>query len=131
MTAAVMVPASVDPWPQAAPLRVEYLNRSLGSRCLVYFDDIAAARAFAAEHILGGQPCTVQSKAMAVTHEVKSCSPSDPDYIYWCKRFGNLESAKAEFDRGTALAAKAGGAYKLIEVGRDKPVASFTAGRSE
>lgn len=123
----VVVPKSTEAWTQEPILRVEYFNRSIGSRCLVYFDDPAAACAFAAEHTLWNQPCTVQSKTMAVTHEVKSCAASDPKYVFWTKQFGDIESAREEFERGKAHAEENGGSFKLFEVGRAKPLASFTS----
>jgi len=128
----VVVPKSAEAWTQDPPYRVEHFSRHVASRCLVYFSDLSSAQAFAAEHTLWNQPCTVQSKTMAVTHEVKSCSPSDPSYVFWTKSFGDLESAQAEFVRGTEHAAKSGGSYRLIQVGLTKPVASFTSfARSE
>lgn len=125
--APVIVPKSVDAWTQTPEWRVDYMNRSIGSRCLVYFSDEASAVAFAAEHTLWNQPCVVQSKTMGVTHEVKSCAPSDPSYVFWTKQFGNLESAQAEFDRGAKHAAESGGSYRLVQVGVTKPLASFTS----
>lgn len=122
----IVVPPTAESWPQEAGFRVEYLNRSLGSRALVYFDNLASAREFAAESTLWNQPCTVQSRDMPCTHEVKSVAVSDRTYVYWTKRFGDLETAQAEFDRGRAYAKEKGGSYLLIVVGHEKPLASFS-----
>lgn len=123
----VIVPKSAEAWTQEPLYRVEHLSKRIGSRCLAYFSDCASAVEFAKNHTLWNRPCVVQSKEMPVTHEVKSCSPSDPTYVFWTKQFGDLESARAEFDRGREYAAKTGGSYQLIAVGHAKPLASFTS----
>jgi hypothetical protein len=122
---AVIVPPSGEAWQQEQPFRVEYLNRALGSRALIYFAEQAGAAEFAAANVLWNQPCVVQSRDMPCTHEVRSVAVSDPGYTFWTKKFGNLESAQAEFDLGRAHAAKYGGSYLLFAAGETTPMAVY------
>lgn len=126
MIAVVIVPRSLESWTQDGDYRVDYLNRHVGSRCLVYFADAPEAVEFAKHHKLSGKPCVVQSKTMQATHEVRSFAPHDPTYIFWSKSFGDLESARDEFERGRDHAMQSGGGYSLVEVGRVKPIASYS-----
>lgn len=124
-TEVIVVPPTREKWSQSPAFRVEHLSKVIGSRCLVYFEDLSSAREFASAHTLWHQPCVVQSRDMPCTHEVRSVAISDPNYIFWTKRFGDLETARAEFDLSRERASVAGGSYLLIAAGERTPMAVY------
>jgi len=114
-----VVPRSLEPWNQEPEYRVEYWRSDIAHRCVVYFDNVASAREFAAEHTFWNQRCFVQSKSMPATHKVEKYSFDDDAYVFWSRSFGDLETARDVFERH----AVATGAYRLIEIGRATPIA--------
>jgi hypothetical protein len=133
---AVIVPKGHEAWPsEHPPFRVEYLDhsgsgdRDTGSLLRrVYFEGASEASAFADKHTSwGGAPSVVESRDMKVTHAVLNLAVMT-DYIFSIKRFGDVESARAEFERGKAHAQRCGGRYVMGEYADEylkKPIESF------
>ncbi len=132
---AVILPKGREAWPEEHPgFRVEYMDRVNGSvdresgslLRKVYFDGGAEALSFAEMHTTwGGLPCDVESRDMPVTHEVRS-EALNTKYTLSIKRFGNVESARAEFVRAMEHAKMHGGKYVLAQVGVTAPLEVFS-----
>jgi hypothetical protein len=125
---AIIVPKGRERWPEhEPPFCVEYIDREAGSVVSkVYFANAAGAVAFADKHTTwGGALCDVESRDMPVTHEVRSLSLR-VDYTLSVRRFGDVESARAEFERGKAHAQENGGRYVLAQVGVVTPLETFS-----
>ena len=126
MAPPIIVPRGAEPWSQVEiPLRVEYLDRESAARRTVYFDDSAAALAFAAEHRLYGSPCVVESKDMPVLFVLENYSLNDEDYVFSRMRFGDRPTAMGVFAERKVRAAEVGGAYRLIETATGATVERF------
>lgn len=114
MASPVVTPRSLEPWSHSdSPFRVEILDRRVGGRRWLYFDALPEAMAFAAEHNYGGRACCVESRDMQATHSVESFAALDAGYVFWVRRFGDIETAQAEYERGVEHAKAHGGGYRL------------------
>jgi hypothetical protein len=123
---ASIVPKSHEPWTQEQPFRVEHFARHDAAIQRVYFEAATEALAFAGQRTSwGGMPCVVESRDMPATHEVR-CVDVLVDSTLWLKRFGDIESARAEFERCRSHALVRGGRYLLNAIGVFTPIEDFS-----
>lgn len=126
MSKVAIVPKGLEAWTQELPFRVDHLARDEGRIQSVYFEDSASAVEFASEHKgWGGAACVVESRNMVVTHEVR-CEAPLVNYTFWVRRFGDLDTAKHEFERRKEDARQSGGRYVLTAAGATKPIEVFS-----
>lgn len=126
---AIVVPKGLTAWPDSHdkdPYRVEFLDRLSGTLDVLYFVGLEQASLYAdANRSWGGEPCVVEARDLPATHEVRSLAVHT-EYVLSLKRFGDLASARDEFERGKAHAQVHGGRYLLNEVGVKAPIDSFS-----
>ncbi|HEY3235025.1 MAG TPA: hypothetical protein VGJ84_09915 [Polyangiaceae bacterium] len=123
---AAVFPKGLEPWTQKQPFRVEHFARHDGALQRVYLEGAAEASAFADHRTTwGGARCVVESRDMVATHEVRTVAVPT-GYTLSIRRFGDIDSARADFARGKAELRVERVRLSLLVIGDKTPIETFT-----